>query len=105
MQDLNDLRFFVEVVEQKGFAAAARKLRIPRSRLSRRIGGLEQRLGVVLIQRSTRHFRITEIGQDYYRHCVAMMIEAQAAQDVVERRRAEPQGAVRISCPASVIYF
>ena len=105
MQDLNDLRFFVEVVEQSGFAAAARKLGMPRSRLSRRIGLLEERLGVRLVQRSTRRFAITEIGQEYYRHCVAMLVEADAAQDVIDRMRAEPQGVVRVSCPSSVIYF
>ncbi|HEY0799221.1 MAG TPA: LysR family transcriptional regulator [Steroidobacteraceae bacterium] len=64
MQDLNDLRSFVDVVEQNGFAAAARKLGMPRSRLSRRIGLLEERLGVRLIQRSTRRFAITEIGRE-----------------------------------------
>src|SRR5271170_4796589 len=67
MQDLNDLRFFAGVVEQNGFAAAARKLGMPRSRLSRRIGLLEERLGVRLIQRSTRRFGVTEIGREYYR--------------------------------------
>jgi DNA-binding transcriptional LysR family regulator len=105
MQDLNDLRYFVEVVEQNGFAAAARKLGMPRSRLSRRIGLLEERLGVGLVQRSTRRFAITEIGREYYRHCVAMVVEADAAQNVIDRMRAEPQGIVRISCPSSVIYF
>jgi len=105
MQDLNDLHFFVEVVEQNGFAAAARKLGMPRSRLSRRIGVLEDRLGVRLIQRSTRRFAVTEIGRDYYRHCVAMMVEADAAQEAIDRLKAEPQGTVRMSCPSSVIYF
>lgn len=105
MQDLNDLRFFVEVVDQNGFAAAARKLGMPRSRLSRRIGLLEERLGVRLVQRSTRRFVITEIGQEYYRHCAAMLVEADAAQDVIDRVRAEPQGTVRVACPSSVIYF
>lgn len=105
MQDLNDLRFFVEVVEQGGFASAARKLGMPRSRLSRRIGLLEERLGVRLVHRSTRRFAITEIGREYYRHCVAMMVEADAAQQVIDRMRAEPQGTVRVSCPSSVIYF
>ena len=71
MQDLNDLRFFAEVVRQNGFAATARALGLPRSRLSRRIGLLEERLGVRLIQRSTRRFDVTEIGRDYYGHCVA----------------------------------
>lgn len=105
MQDLNDLRFFAEVVEQNGFAAAARKLGMPRSRLSRRIGLLEDRLGVRLIHRSTRRFAVTETGREYYRHCVAMMVEAEAAQDVIDRLRSEPQGVVRMSCPSSVIYF
>jgi DNA-binding transcriptional LysR family regulator len=105
MQDLNDLRFFVEVVDQNGFAAAARKVGMPRSRLSRRIGLLEERLGVRLVQRSTRRFVITEIGQEYYRHCAAMLVEADAAQDVIDRMRAEPQGTVRVACPSSVIYF
>jgi DNA-binding transcriptional LysR family regulator len=105
MQDLNDLRLFVEVVEQNGFAAAARKLGMPRSRLSRRMGLLEQRLGVRLIHRSTRRFAVTEIGREYYRHCLAMTVEAEAAQDVIDRMRSEPQGIVRVSCPSSLIYF
>lgn len=105
MQDLNDLRFFAEVVEQGGFAAAARKLGLPRSRLSRRIGLLEERLGVRLIQRSTRHFAVTEIGKEYYRHCLAMLVEAEAAQDSIDRIRSEPHGTIKVSCPSSVIYF
>jgi len=105
MQDLNDLRYFVDVVEQNGFAAAARKLGMPRSRLSRRIGLLEERLGVRLIQRSTRRFAVTDIGREYYRHCVAMTVEADAAQEAIDRMKSEPQGVVRMSCPSSVIYF
>ena len=105
MQDLNDLRFFAEVVDQNGFAAAARKLGMPRSRLSRRIGLLEDRLGIKLIHRSTRRFTVTEIGREYYRHCVAMMVEAEAAQETIDRMRTEPQGVVRVSCPSSLIYF
>lgn len=105
MQDLNDLKLFVDVVEQNGFAAAARKLNVPRSRLSRRIGLLEERLGVRLVQRSTRHFVITEIGREYYRHCVAMLVEAEAAQEMIDRTRSEPQGVVHVSCPSSVVYF
>ena len=105
MQDLNDLRFFVDVVEQNGFAAAARKLGMPRSRLSRRIGLLEERLGVRLIQRSTRRFAVTEIGHEYYSHCVAMLVEAEAAQEVIDRSRAEPQGMIKLSCPPALLCF
>jgi DNA-binding transcriptional LysR family regulator len=105
MRDLNDLYFFVQVVDHNGFAAAARVLGMPRSRLSRRIALLERRLGVRLIQRSTRRFAVTAIGQEYYRHCVAMLVEADAAQEAVDRARAVPQGIVRVSCPSALLYF
>src|SRR4030095_12488802 len=90
MQDLNDLYFFAQVVEHSGFAAAARALGMPRSRLSRRIGLLEDRLGVRLIQRSTSRFAVTEIGHAYHRHCVAMLVEAEAAQEAIDRVSAVP---------------
>ncbi|MDH7794972.1 MULTISPECIES: LysR family transcriptional regulator [unclassified Beijerinckia] len=105
MPDLNDYKLFVDVVEQKGFSAAARKLGMPRSRLSRRIGLLEESLGVRLIQRSTRQFAVTDVGREFYRHCVAMVVEAEAATEAVQRMRGEPRGLVRVSCPSSVIYF
>lgn len=105
MQDLNDLYFFVQVVDHGGFAAAARKLAVPKSRLSRRIAMLEERLGVRLIQRSTRRFAVTEIGQEYYRHCVAMLVEAAAAQEAIDRSRAEPQGIIKVSCPPALVCF
>lgn len=65
MQDLNDLYLFAQAVEHGGFTPAGRALDIPKSTLSRRVAGLEKRLGVRLIQRSTRHFSVTEIGHAY----------------------------------------
>lgn len=105
MQDLNDLYLFARVVEHGGFAAAGRATGLPKSKLSRRVGELEARLGVRLIQRSTRRFAVTEIGQEYYRHCVAMLVEAETAQEIIDRSRSEPQGIVRVSCPPALIYF
>lgn len=105
MQDLNDLYLFAQVVEHGGFAAAGRAVGIPKSKLSRRVGELEARLGVRLIQRSTRRFAVTEIGREYYDHCVAMLIEAGAAQEVIDRSRSEPQGTVRVSCPPTLVCF
>lgn len=105
MQDLNDLYLFAQVVEHGGFAAAGRAVGIPKSKLSRRVAELETRLGVRLIQRSTRKFAVTEIGQEYYQHCVAMLVEAEAAQDVIDRSRSEPQGTVRVSCPPALVCF
>ena len=100
MQDLNDLYFFAQVVEHGGFARGGPGAR--HAAVASSAGGsalLEDRLGVRLIQRSTRRFAVTEIGREYYRHCVAMLVEAEAAQDAIERVRATPQGVVRVSCP------
>lgn len=105
MLDLNDLYFYVQVVDHKGFAPAARALGLPKSRLSRRIIELEARLGARLLQRSTRRFAVTEIGQEYYRHCVAMLVEANAAQEVIDRSRSGPQGLIRVSCPPALVCF
>lgn len=105
MDDLNDLYYFAQVVEHGGFAPAGRALNTPKSKLSRRISTLEERLGVRLLQRSTRHFSVTETGQEYYRHCVAMLVEAEAARQVIERNRAEPQGVVRMSCPTTLLHY
>lgn len=102
LHDLNDLRFFAAVVEHRGFSAAGRALGTPKSRLSKRVSQLEERLGVRLLQRTTRSFAVTEIGERFYAHCRAALEEAQAAQDVVDELRAEPRGVVRVSCPVSL---
>lgn len=94
----------MEVVEQGNFSAAAKKMGLPRSRISRRIDILEKNIGVRLIHRSTRQFLVSEVGREYYKHCRAMVIEALAAQGVVDRIQAVPQGTIRISCPSAVIY-
>lgn len=104
MQDLNDLMYFAHVVDHGGFAPAARALAVPKSKLSRRIALLEERLGVRLIQRSTRRFSVTAVGTSYYRHCKAMLVEAQAAQEAVEQVSGEPRGVVRISCPIALLH-
>jgi DNA-binding transcriptional LysR family regulator len=105
MHDLNDLYYFVQVVKNGGFAPAGRALDIPKSRLSRRIALLEERLGVRLIQRSTRSFAVTELGQEYFDQCLSMLAGAEAAQDVIDRTHAEPQGTIRMSAPPALIYY
>jgi DNA-binding transcriptional LysR family regulator len=102
MQDLNDLYYYSIVVEKGGFAAAGRALDIPKSRLSRRIAQLEDRLGVRLLQRSTRRFAVTDAGQRFYRHCQTVIAEAQAAEEAVAELTTEPRGLVRVSCPVSI---
>jgi DNA-binding transcriptional LysR family regulator len=101
--DLNDLYFFAAVVTHGGFAPAGRALGVPKSKLSRRIALLEERLGVRLIQRSTRSFAVTDVGQRYYQHCRAMLTEAEAAEESVAVLQSEPSGLVRLSCPVALL--
>ncbi|WP_308363646.1 MULTISPECIES: LysR substrate-binding domain-containing protein [unclassified Microbulbifer] len=107
MLNLNDLFLFVRAVEHGGFAAASRRLGIPKSTVSKRVAELEAALGARLIHRTSRSFVLTELGRDFYRHARAAMIETEAAEDVVRSRAAEPSGTVRIttSVPVAQAYL
>lgn len=102
MQDLNDMLYFAEVVERGGFAAAGRALGLPKSRLSRRVAELETRLGVRLLQRTTRKLSLTQAGTVYLGHCSAMRDEALAAAEAVAQMQVEPRGMLRITCPVTL---
>lgn len=101
--DLNDYAFFAEVVKHGGFAPAGRALHMPKSKLSRRIAALEARLGVRLLERSSRRFRVTDLGQSFYARCRAMLEEAEQAEAVLAQAQSEPQGRVRFSCPRGLV--
>ncbi len=101
--DLNDYFYFAQVVEHGGFSAASRAIRQPKSKLSRRVAGLEIRLGIRLIERSSRRFRVTEIGQSFYEHCRALLLEAEQAEAVAAAAQGEPHGRVRFSCPTGMV--
>lgn len=105
MEDLNDLYYFVKVVDHGGFTSAGRALNMPKSKLSRRIASLEATYGVRLLQRSTRHFSVTDTGREFYAHCMAMLVEAEAAMDVMKRNGGTPQGIVRMSCPTALLAY
>lgn len=102
MHNLTDLLLFAKVAEHGGFSPAARALDLPKSTLSRRISALEEAIGARLIQRTSSRFSLTEIGEVYLVHCRAIDAEAQAAQETVERWRAEPHGQLRVSCPIAL---
>ena len=99
---LDDLYYYAMVVRHGGFAAAGRALGVPKSRLSRHVNTLEEQLGVRLLQRSTRRFVVTDTGQQLFRHCEAMLAQAEAALEVVETARSEPRGRIRVACPVAV---
>jgi DNA-binding transcriptional LysR family regulator len=102
LQPLAGFYYFTQVVNHGGFARAARALGIPKSRLSRHVMVLEAKLNVRLVNRSTRRFVVTEVGQEVYRHATAMLAEADAALEAVEFARAEPRGTVKVSCPVAL---
>jgi DNA-binding transcriptional LysR family regulator len=102
MTDLNDMRYFAEVATRGSFAAAGRALDIPKSRLSRRIAQLESDLGVRLLQRTTRKLSLTRVGEEYLRHCMAIVEEARIADEVAARAQTLPRGVVRVTCPITL---
>jgi len=105
MEDLNDLVLFARVVEHHGFSAASRELGIPKSRLSRRVALLEERMGVRLLQRSSRRLAVTAVGQLFYERCQAVISAGESASEVVQQAVGQPSGALRLSCPISLAQF
>lgn len=103
--NLNDLHFFVQAVEHGGFSAAGRRLGVPKSTVSKRVAELESRLGVRLIQRTSRSFSLTELGRDFFRHAQASVIEAEMAEATVRTHLGEPSGTVRMTAAVPTAQF
>jgi DNA-binding transcriptional LysR family regulator len=95
----NDLALLALVIESGGFTRASRVSGITTSKLSRRISELERQLGVQLIDRNSRHFSVTAVGMDLYRHGAAIRTEGQAALDLAQETLSEPRGPLRVACP------
>lgn len=103
--NLNDLHLFVQAVDSGSFTAAARHLGIPKSTVSKRVAELEGRLGVRLIQRTSRSFALTELGREFFQHAQASIIEAEMAEGIVRRHLAEPAGTVRLTASVPTAQF
>jgi DNA-binding transcriptional LysR family regulator len=103
--DLNDFVYFVQVVDRGGFTAAGRTLRIPKSTLSHRIQQLETNLGVRLLNRTSRRFAMTDAGEEFYRHAVVMLREAELAETAIRHRLSEPTGTVRCTAAVATMQF
>lgn len=104
MQNLNDYYYFVQVVKYQGFTKASEELGITKSKLSRRITDLESRLGIRLIQRNTRKFAVTEVGQQFYEHCLKILEDVDQAESFIQTTVTnEPSGLIRLSCPIALV--
>ena len=102
MLDLNLMAIFARVVEAESFAEAARRLATSRSAVSKAVAKLEKALGARLLNRTTRHLSLTEIGASVAEHCVRLVKEADQAEKLVASLSNEPRGVLRIS--ASVAF-
>ena len=105
MIDLNDYFYFVHVVEKQGFSPAAKALDMPKSRLSRHVSKLEERLDIKLIQRTSRQFNVTEPGQIFYQHAKALLEEMEAAEAAIQSRKTALSGRITMSCSVGVAQF
>lgn len=99
MQDrLAAMSVFAEVVEAKSFSAAAARLGISKSLVSRQVSALERSLSVKLLNRTTRKLSLTEAGAIFHEHCVRIVQEARFAEQRVTRVQSELAGLVRVTC-------
>ena len=101
MTNLNDLHYFAVVAQSMSFTTAAKRLRIPKSSVSRAISRLERRLNVQLIQRTTRSVKVTEAGMVYLKHCQKVVEEADLADIAIGALMATPRGSLRVGAPTS----
>lgn len=101
MENLTDIAVFLEVVEAKGFTAAARNLDLSRSVASKAVSRLEARLGVRLLNRTTRRTSLTEAGAALHARAARAMEEIREAELEVARLQAHPRGTLRVTVPMS----
>jgi DNA-binding transcriptional LysR family regulator len=97
--DLNEMAIFVRVVESGSFTGAAKALGLPKSTVSRKITQLEERLGVRLIQRTTRSLSLTDTGSAYHAHCARILTDIEEANIAVTQMQTTPTGTLRITAP------
>jgi DNA-binding transcriptional LysR family regulator len=105
MDRLTSLTAFVQVVENGGFSAAARRLSMSTTMVSNHIQALEDRLGVRLLNRTTRKVSLTDVGADYYERCSQILEELEDAETAAGAQQSTPRGKLRIHCSGHIMRF
>jgi len=103
--DLNEIALFARVVQAGSFSGAARKLRLPKSTVSRKVAALEERLGARLLQRTTRRLGLTDAGRTFYDYAARIVADVEEAGRAVNRLQATPRGRLRVTVPMSQSYL
>src|SRR5579863_3808097 len=105
MDRMTSIGTFVKITEAGGFAAAARKLGVSPSTVTTQIQDLEDRLGVRLLNRSTRKVSLTEIGKAYYERCMHILAEMEEADTAVQAMHAKPNGTLHLNVSTAIPFF
>ena len=99
MMDLVDLRAFIRIAELRSVSAAARALDAPKSSISRSLARLEAAVGAVLVERSTRHLRLTDAGALLHPHALRILNDVDEAGNALNSFASEPRGTIRVNAP------
>jgi DNA-binding transcriptional LysR family regulator len=105
MDRLTSLTAFVRVADNGGFSAAGRKLNMSTTMVSNHIQALEERLGVRLLNRTTRKVNLTEIGRAYYERCIHILADIEQADDIAGALQSTPRGMLRIYTHTHLVRF
>ena len=105
MDRMTSMATFVKVVESEGFSAAARALGISPSMATTHVRFLEERLGVRLLNRSTRRVSLTEAGQVYYERCLQILTEVEDADRAAQALQSTPRGTLRLNTSVAIPPF
>ncbi|MGI4811795.1 MAG: LysR family transcriptional regulator [Janthinobacterium lividum] len=102
MEDLNDMLIFAEVARGGSLTRAGLTLGMPKATVSRRLARLEQRMGLRLVDKTTRRLELTEAGQAFYERCLPILENVEEARDFASQLTSRPHGRLRVSAPADL---
>ncbi|MFT4099416.1 MAG: LysR family transcriptional regulator [Rhodoblastus sp.] len=104
MKKFDDLLVFVTVVDRQSFIGAARQLKLPPGTVSRKVQELESRLGITLLNRTTRRLSVTEVGREVYEAAARGFAAIEEAESLATNHHDTPDGVLRIAVPYALLY-
>jgi DNA-binding transcriptional LysR family regulator len=105
MDRLTSLRVFTQVVDSGGFSAAAQRLGMSPPMVTNHMQALENRMGVRLLNRTTRKMSLTDVGRAYYQRCTVILAELEEAEQAASALQDVPRGTLRVHCNTHIVRF